>query len=117
MFSVASTPDAETHFQIDQRQNLLGRMDYSCGTIHSPRGAPALMLARYNGPGHVHGDIAYRPHVHRALERNIAAGRRAESGATESSEFETLEGAIASLMKEFNVKGLEFQRDTPRLKS
>ena len=91
-FQLIGTSDREDRFLIYQRQNLMDRHDFSCGIAYLPRGAPQLTLARYNGPSHEHGDISYRPHIHKASERAIAAGKKAESGAAETSRFESLEG-------------------------
>lgn len=114
-FQATAEDEANGRFQVYQRQNLDDASDFSCGIVYLPRGAPPLTLARYNGPSHEHGDIAYRPHIHRASENAIAAGRKAESDATESVRFESLEGALACLMEDFNVGGLKAQPDTRRL--
>ena len=93
-------------FRIYQRQNLNDQHDFSCGILHVPRGGPPLTLARYNGPAHEHGDIAYRPHIHCAAEAAIAAGRKPESEATATDRFQCLDGALACLVDDFNVYGL-----------
>lgn len=105
----------ETRFSIYQRQNLADASDFSCGITYLPRGSSSLTLARYNGPGHEHGDIAYRPHIHRATERAIAVGRKPESEAEETTRFETLEGALACLIEDFGLRGLGAEPDKPRL--
>ena len=107
--------DEEARFSVYQRQNLNDDSDFSCGISYLPPGGPSLTLARYNGPSHAHGDIAYRPHIHRASERAIAAGRKPESEAEATNRFETLEGALACLMEDFNLTGLDAQHDQPRL--
>ena len=89
--------------------------DFSCGIAYLPRGAPQLTLARYNGPSHEHGDISYRQHIHRASERAIAAGKRAESGATKTGRFDSLEGALACLVEDYKVSGLKVRHDQQRL--
>ncbi len=111
----AGDGEDEVRFQIYQRQNLTDEQDFSCGIAYLPRGAPPLTLARYNGPSHEHRDIVYRPHIHRASEQAIAAGREAESEATETSRFESAEGALACLAEDYNVKGLDVRHDEPRL--
>ena len=75
-FQAIGEDDDETRFSIYQRQNLTAASDFSCGISYLPRGSSPLTLARYNGPGHEHGDIAYHPHVHHTTERAIAAGRK-----------------------------------------
>ncbi|MXZ83461.1 MAG: hypothetical protein F4Z10_07235 [Synechococcus sp. SB0666_bin_14] len=93
-------------FQIYQRQNLRDEHDFSCGIRYLPHHGEPLTLARHNGPSHEHGDIAYRPHIHRASERAILAGRKPESDATPTDRFQSLEGALACLVEDFNVCGL-----------
>ena len=114
-FQAAGEGEAEKRFQVYQRQNLEDASDFSCGILYLPRGAPPLTLARYNGPSHEHGEIDYRPHIHRASEKAISAGKKAESDAKASDRFESLEGALACLMEDFNVRGLKAQPDTRRL--
>ena len=114
-FQVSGGDDEEARFSVYQRQNLGDDQDFSCGIFYLARGAQPITLARYNGPSHEHGDIVYRPHIHRASETVIAAGRKAESDATESDRFESLAGALACLMEDFNVEGLKAQHDNPRL--
>ncbi len=94
-FQAVGQQDQEVCFSVYQRQNLADASDFSCGISYHPPGAPSLILARYKGPSHEHGDITYRPHIHRASETAIAAGRKPESGAQETNRFVTLEGALA----------------------
>ena len=88
-FGVNGVSDKTEKFQIYQRQNLSDRHDFSCGILYVPHHGEPLTLARYNGPSHEHGDIAYRPHIHRASERAIAAGRKPESDATPTDRFQS----------------------------
>lgn len=115
-FQLAGGDDEKVHFRVYQRQNLEDQQDFSCGISFLPRGAQPLTLARYNGPSHEHGDIAYRPHIHRASEQAIAAGKKAESDATKTDRFDTLNGALACLTEDFNVTGVNVEGDQPRLK-
>ena len=107
--------DDEVRFSIYQRQNLADQSDFSCGIAYLPRGGRLLTLARYNGPSHEHGVISYRPHIHRATEQAIVAGKKPETEAESSNCFETLEGALACLIKDFNLRGLNATPDMPRL--
>ncbi len=114
-FQASGQQNEEARFSVYQRQNLNDDSDFSCGiSCLSPSG-PSLTLARYNGPSHAHGDIVYRPHIHRASERAITAGRKPESEAEATNRFETLEGALACLMEDFNLTGLDAQHDQPRM--
>ena len=115
-FRVAGGSDQTMKFQIDQRQNLGDEHDFSCGIRYLPHHGEPLTFARYNGPSHEHDDIAYRPHIHRASERAIAAGKKPESEATETDRFQSLEGALACLVEDFNVYGLNPNDSRPQLK-
>ena len=103
-------------FQVYQRQNLDDENDFSWGISYLPGGASPLTLARYNGPSHQHGDIAWRPHIHRAMESAIIAGKRAESTAEETDRYDSLAGALACLLEDFRVKGIVAVHDQPRLR-
>lgn len=114
-FRAVGEGDRTVEFRIYQRQNLSDEHDFSCGITYLPRGGESLTLARYNGPSHEHGDIAYHPHIHRASERAILAGRKPESEATATDEFQSLEGALICLAADFRVTGLPFMETHPRL--
>ena len=105
----------EARFEIYQRQNIQDDADFSCGIAHMSLDGARLTLARYNGPSHEHGDICFRPHIHRATAKSIASGKRPERDATETSRYETLEGALACLIDDFNVGGIPASHDAPRL--
>ena len=115
IFQAVGEDDDESRFSIYQRQNLADASDFSCGITYLPRGSSPLTLARYNGPGHEHGEVGYHPHVHRATEKAIAVGRKPESEAEATNRFETLEGALACLIEDFNLRGVNATPDMPRL--
>lgn len=114
-YQASSEQDPNSYFTVYQRQNLADQYDFSCGIKYIPRGGSPLTLARYNGPGHVHGDIAYRPHIHRASAKAIANGEKPESNAEETDRFTSLEGALACLMKDFQVSGIHARHDELKL--
>ena len=105
----------DAHFAIYQRESLLDPSDFSCGIRYYGIGNTPLALARYNGPSHIHGDIHYRTHIHRATADAISAGRRPESQAVETDRYATLEGATACLLEDFHVVGITAKHDHPRL--
>ena len=105
----------DVRFLIYQRQNRADESDLSCGIAYLPRGGPPLTLARYNGPGHAHGDIAWRSHIHRATEEAIAAGGKPEREAEETDRYGTLEGAPACLVEDFSLGGITAEHDQPKL--
>ena len=117
--------DRQLRFLIYQRQSLRDDPSYSCGIVYLPPSGPNLTLARYNGPNltlaryngpnHQHGDIRYKPHIHRATEAAIIAGRRPEHEAEETTRYETLEGALACLIEDFRLSGIRATPDHPSL--
>lgn len=115
VFQVSGLEDEAAHFSIYQRQSLDDEHDFSCGISYLPSGGPTLTLARYNGPGHEHGDIVFRPHIHRTSEKAIAAGVKPESEAEATDRFETLEGALACLIEDFKVGHPNARSDQPEL--
>ena len=92
----------------------MDKLDFSCGLVCVSRG-DRLILARYNGPGHEHGDITFRPHIHRATEQAIADGLRPDSHAQETHRFDSLQGALACLTVDCAVSGLHAPSDQPSL--
>ena len=115
-FLAVGQQDEAARFLIHQRRNLADENDFSRGITYLARGGPPLTLARYNGPGHEHGAIAYRPHIHRATEEATAAGGKPEREAEETGRYETLEGALACLIDDFNLSGLTARHDQPGLR-
>ena len=105
-FQLVAGPDDDINFTIYQRQSERDDDDFSCGIALLPPGAARLTLARYNGPSHPHGEILFRPHIHRATARAIAAGKKAESEAEETDRFTTLDGAFRCLLDDFRVEGI-----------
>ena len=105
----------EGHFEIYQRESIRDSLDYSCGIAYLPLDGTRLTLARYNGSGHEHGDIAYQPHIHVATPAAIAAGMRPEREAEPTDRYVTSEGALACLLRDFQVVGIAAKPDQRRL--
>lgn len=112
---VSGQSDANPEFSIYQRQSIRDDSDFSCGILFITPGARPLTLARYNGPSHIHEDIEYQSHIHRASERAMSIGKRPESEAKATSRFETLEGALACLVEDYSLSGIQVKHDQPRL--
>ena len=110
-FHAAGGDGEEKKFLIYLRQNLIESQDFSCGIAFLPRGDSILTLARYNGPSHPHGNIHYRPHIHQASEKAMAAGRKPECEAVETDRYRTLKGALACLKDDYNVSGIVAEHD------
>ncbi len=105
-FQVTGREDLSASFAVYQRQSGSDTKDFSCGIAYLPQGGSRLTLARYNGSSHVHGDIAYHPHIHNATERSIADGRKPESEAEETDLYTTLDGAFRCLILDFQLQGI-----------
>ena len=105
-FQVAGLEDEAVRFAVYLRQSEQDEGDFSCGIAYLPRGGSRLTLARYNGSSHAHGDIAYRPHIHRATARAIAAGKKPESEAAETDLYTSIDGAFRCLILDFQIKGI-----------
>lgn len=110
-FQARDQQDESVRFSIYQRQSLHDDNDFSCGIEFIPRVGARLTLARYNGPSHRHGEIVYRPHIHRATARAIAAGKKPESEADETDRYTNLEGALRCLVEDFHLDGLSISND------
>ncbi len=114
-FKVRTDNETGPRFEIYERQNLLDQADFSCGIAYLPLDGSRLTLARYNGSSHVHGDIEYQTHIHNATAAAIGAGRKPEREACQTERYETLDGALACLVSDFNVSGVQTKPDQSRL--
>jgi hypothetical protein len=118
---VLESVDGTERFRLFVRQNKTILNDFSCGLQWLPAGSEALILARYNGSSHEHPNqleqtkIGFACHVHRATERYIQASLKAEGFATESTAYQTCNGALHALVMDCNITGLETVADQPEL--
>ncbi|MFQ5598878.1 MAG: hypothetical protein ACE5GK_12640, partial [Nitrospiria bacterium] len=93
-------------FNLYLRQNTFDPQDFSCGlSVIKPDGTP-LTLARYNGPSHKHGDIAYQCHIHKATQAAIEQGKKPEHDAEPTERYNTLEGALYHLLQDYYISGI-----------
>lgn len=97
------------------RENLDDNRDCSCGLALVQKGGRPLSLARYNGASHVHREIRYRCHIHRATAEAIFAGTKIDSHAEETDRYSTLKGAPACLIDDCCVRGLASNHELPDL--
>ena len=98
-------------YRIYQRQNLDDDQDFSCGLALVQRGGKSLSLVRYNGASHVHGEIRYACHIHRATAEALAAGTKVDRSAEGTKRYWTVEGALACLIEDCGVEGLSSNHD------
>lgn len=108
-------------FRLFQRQNVRVPEDFSCVLVWDPPGGGGLILARYNGPSHVHGNklegdtLRHVCHIHRTTERYLALGITAEGFAEASQRYSTVEGALHCLVTDCFISGLDPTPDEPDL--
>lgn len=105
--------DTGERFKIYLRQNLRIPEGFSCGLLYLADNGDSVTLARYNGSDHPHANpldggalLAPACHIHRATERYMRAGRKAEHFAEATSRYSDLTGALQALTQDCNVLGL-----------
>lgn len=80
-----------------------------------------MTLARYNGSDHEHSNplergipIPFQCHIHRATERYIEAGRKAEHFAETTDRYVDLAGATKACIQDCNIQGLSDNEASPQ---
>ncbi len=101
-------------FELYQRQNINDAQDFSAGlSVIKPDGI-RLTLCRYNGGSHVHREIGFRCHIHKATAVAMREGRKAEDHADETDRYRTLDGALFCLVSDCAIAGLrDLRADEP----
>lgn len=109
-------------FRVYVRQNLRLPEGYSCGLLYVHTSGELVTLARYNGSDHEHanpldgtGALPAACHIHRATERYMRAGRKAEHFAETTERYSDLDGAVRALIHDCNIKGLSDNSDETQL--
>lgn len=107
------TSDDGAQFEIYLRQNKKIAHSFSCGILLRLPSGESITLARYNGSCHPHSNpleggekVDFTPHIHRATERYIRAGRKPEHYAVATDAYSDLEGAFDNLLIDCSVSGL-----------
>lgn len=101
--------DGRHHFILLTRQSTSIPENFTCGLMWLASPTNRVVLTRYNGWDHEHTNpiegesFQFRCHIHRATERYIAAGRKFEHYAAETTRYNNLEGATACLMQDCNI--------------
>ena len=90
-------------FLVYLRKNLHDERDFSCGLTLIQTEGKTLSLIRYNGSNHVHGDILYKCHIHRATAEALKSGRKADHHAKETNRYNSLDGAFVCLIEDCGV--------------
>ncbi|KPM67205.1 hypothetical protein HB13667_07685 [Pseudomonas putida] len=106
--------DSDKSFEMYTRQNQIDPDAYSCGLIYHPRSGEKVTLVRYNGSNHVHRNpledgelIKHKCHIHRATERYMEMGDKAEKFAETTDRYHDLAGAIRCMLSDCNISGID----------
>lgn len=100
-------------FSLFVRQSTVVLTSFSAGLLWLPTDGSKVMLARYNGNDHPHGNTIERTradydfHIHTATERYASIGRKVEHYAELTDRFKDSSGALRCLLLDWNIKGLE----------
>lgn len=107
-------------FQIYLRQNTRIPEGFSCGLLFFPPSGEKVTLARYNGGDHEHTNplesgkpMPMACHVHRATQRYMDAGRKADHFAETTDRYNDLKGALRAMAEDCNVRGLDLGDNQP----
>lgn len=113
---------AGEQFRVYLRQNIRITDGFSCGLLYVAPNGESITLTRYNGADHEHANpldsatpLPLACHIHRATEKYMAAGRKAEHYAVTTDRYQTLQGAVRALLLDCNITGLDDNPDTEQL--
>lgn len=116
-----SSIDNSHEFILFTRQNTLIPESFTAGLRWKSKTGEEIILLRCNGSDHIHGNkiekTTFGPvcHIHSATERYILAGKKVESFAEMTNQYQTLEGALNYLVRFANISGITTRPDQPRL--
>lgn len=105
-------------FELYTRQNMIDQDHYSCGLIYHAADGTNVPLVRYNGSNHEHRNpleggelIRFKCHIHRATQRYIEMGDKAEKYAETTDRYTNLDGALECLLLDCNIAQQEDDGD------
>lgn len=113
--------DDKYEFSLFTRQSTMIPDSYSAGLRWLSQSGETVMLVRFNGSSHPHSNtleserFEFKPHIHQATERYLAAGKKDEGFAKVTKDYKTINGALHCLVKRCNIIGLTTQADEPDL--
>lgn len=97
-------------FELYTRQNTIDQDHYSCGLIYHAADGTSVTLVRYNGSNHEHRNpleggqlIQFKCHIHRATQRYIEMGDKAEKYAETTDRYTNMDGALECLLLDCNI--------------
>lgn len=104
--------DGGHQFMLIARQSTKIEANFSSGLVWLPAPGQRVVLTRYNGFDHVHGnpleghEFEFKCHIHLATERYIKIGRKPEMFAEPTERYATLADALKCLVADCNISGL-----------
>ncbi|QJC56113.1 hypothetical protein HC248_01399 [Polaromonas vacuolata] len=106
-------------FRLYVRQNTRIPNGFSCGLYYITLAGESITLARYNGSDHAHSNplegtapFFMACHIHRATQRYMEAGRKADHYAETTTRYSDLTGALKEILSDCKIDGLT-QVDSP----
>lgn len=109
-------------FKVYLRQNLKIPEGFSCGLRLVLKSGDTITLTRYNGSDHEHGNpldggkpLPRACHIHRATQKYMLAGRKAEHFAETTDRYSNLDGAFKALIFDCNISGFDDNFDIKQI--
>lgn len=95
------------YFEVFTRQNQLNPESYSAGimVIGFHGKGPRIMLSRYNGSDHDHGEFIKACHVHHTTA-DSQHEEKPESGRVVRGNYKNLQDALECLIQEYNISDI-----------
>jgi len=116
-YKVIGIDDNDITFKLFVRQNSLLENDFSCGLLWNTPSGETLMLTRYNGGSHPHTNrienqkFEAHCHIHKAQEKYLKAGKKAEGFAETTDRYTSVKGALHCLISDCNITGISTTPD------
>ena len=113
--------DGKHSYTLIIRQSLVKPSNYSCGLILNTQVSQNIVLVRYNGDGHPHRNpleketLECKCHIHKATERYIKAGRKAELYAETTERYNNSLEALKCLLEDCNISNFPEKLDLKQL--
>jgi len=115
-----SSADGSNSYTLIFRQSTVIPENFSCGLIWHANPSNRVILTRYNGPGHPHSNpiedeqFELSCHIHRATERYVSIGRKAEHYAVKTDKYKNANDALICLMRDCNIAGFNISEENEK---
>lgn len=108
-FKLRDDFDNQYHLYMRQHKNKKMIDNFSCGLSLLQDDGSHFTLTRYNGSSHNHANelesrkLGYVCHIHKATQKYIEAGKKADGYAEATDRYNNLAGAFTCLCKDCNI--------------